>query len=68
MISKKCPAFGWALIYLLSGERGEGTLSLSAFIFKVLGSAGWDSAPNFPPHDLAMIVSKCIEVQICIQT
>jgi hypothetical protein len=42
-----------------SGERGEGTLSLSAFIFKVLDSAGWDGAPNFPPHDLMTIVSKC---------
>jgi hypothetical protein len=36
----------------LSGERGEGTLSLSAFIFNKLGSAVWDGAPNFPPHDL----------------
>jgi len=27
-------------------------LSLSAFILKVLASAGWDGAPNFLPHDL----------------
>jgi hypothetical protein len=34
-----------------SGERGEGTLCFSAFIFNVLGSVGRDGAPNFPPHD-----------------
>jgi hypothetical protein len=34
------------------GEWGEGTLGHSAFIFKVLDSAGWDGAPNFPPHGL----------------
>jgi hypothetical protein len=34
-------------------RRGrKGTYRLSAFIFNALGSAGWDSAPNFPPHDL----------------
>jgi hypothetical protein len=42
----------------LSGEGGEGTLSLSVFIIKVLGSAVWVGAPNFPPHDLAMFAIK----------
>jgi len=37
---------------------GVGALSLSAFIFNVLDSAGWEGAPNFPPHDLAMFVVK----------
>ena len=34
------------------GERGEGTLQLSAFIFNKLGSGDRVGAPNFPPHDL----------------
>jgi hypothetical protein len=33
-------------------------LGLSAFIFNMLGSAGWDGAPNFPPHDLVTIGDK----------
>jgi hypothetical protein len=37
---------------LIGGGERERTLSLSAFIFKVLGSVSWDGAPNFPPHDL----------------
>ena len=36
----------------LSGEGGERTWALSAFIFNVLGSSDGAGAPNFPPHDL----------------
>jgi hypothetical protein len=42
----------------LSGERGEGTWGLSAFIFNVLDSPRWVGAPNFPPHDLVTFGSK----------
>jgi len=37
---------------IFSGEGGEGTLTLSAFVFKMLGSGDEVRAPNFPPHDL----------------
>ncbi len=43
---------------IFSGERGEKTLWLSAFIFNVLGSGIWVGAPNFPPHDLVTIDLK----------
>jgi hypothetical protein len=39
-------------IQIFCGEGGEGTLSLSAFIFKQLGSGDWVGAPIFPPHSL----------------
>jgi hypothetical protein len=39
-------------IPIICGERGERTLWLSAFIFKVFGSGDGVGAPNFPPHDL----------------
>jgi hypothetical protein len=47
----------------MSGERGEGTLLLSAFIFNVLGPAVWDGAPNFPPHGLVTIGIKCNQLK-----
>jgi hypothetical protein len=39
-------------IQIISGEGGIRTLSLSAFIFKMLSSDDGAGAPNFPPHDL----------------
>jgi hypothetical protein len=36
----------------LSGEGGERTWALSAFIFNVLDSTDRLGAPNFPPHGL----------------
>jgi hypothetical protein len=51
-------------IHLICAERDEGTLSLSAFIFKVLGSEGWVGARNFPPHRLVTIVTKYTKVNL----
>lgn len=47
----------------LSGEGGEGTLSLSAFIFKKLGSGDRTGAPNFPPNDLATSSFKFSQIE-----
>jgi hypothetical protein len=45
------------------GEGGEGTLGLSRFNFNMLGAAGWDGAPNFPPHDLVTIDGKSNQME-----
>jgi hypothetical protein len=50
-----------------TGERGEGTLAVSAFIFNVLGSAVWDGAPNFPPHGLVTIGNKSTKSRLKYQ-
>lgn len=38
--------------------------SLSAFIFKMLGSGDGVGAPNFPPHDLVAIGDKYDEFAV----
>jgi len=55
---KKCPAFGWALIYLGFAEREGFEPNLQYGLFSMYCARVVGGAPNFPPYILMTIVIK----------